>query len=699
MTPPTSDRFQSAAVGTFAPAQRSLEPKRKVSVADRSFIAWDGEGVTHAWSPSVPIQVNGETHFVTAQSYVLFGASTGDGVTHEVSSTSLSTMECLDLIHAVGMRHKNYIHVGFSFGYDVNMILRDLSEHDLTILKKTNRCRFPLCCGLGVPQPDCRNQHYDLEFMPRKWFRVRNINTRVHVKIYDVFTYFMSSFVKACTKYLGKDHPLLTAVTEGKGNRNVFQYSEMESVIRPYMRMELQMMVELMDVFRDHMTSAGISPPEWYGPGTVARSLLNRNGVRAAITRDLPDEITTASQYAYFGGRFEQYKTGQYVGDVHSYDIRSAYPHALRLLPNVARGEWLPMSSDTELHDFALYRISYRFPKRGAAALLLPQPFPFRDHRHAIHYPNRTVGWYWGVEVKAFRPMLEAIEILEGWVFVPESSERPFAFIADMYEQRRQWQADGNQAQLALKLGMNSLYGKLAQRIGWNRKKRTPPSWHQLEYAGWVTAKCRAMIYHAMMQHPLDIIAAETDGLFSTKPLDLDLGSSLGQWEHEQYEEIIYVQSGMYFVRNGDTWEKSRTRGFGSDALNVDDAIRGLDGLQKLSGHTTRFAGFNGYIGKPQLRAWVDAEPTASWGGGGKRAHSPKLCAKCLGADHLQMHECIISNPFGGNSYRHVLGWRDEGVINPYQEMADDDAYHSEPSLWSPNLAVASAADGDGIVL
>lgn len=684
-------------IGTFAPSRRSLAPKRKIPVSDRSFLAWDGEGVTHDWTPRVPITVNGTEQMVAPQSYVLFGASTGNGIHHELVGTSLSTMECLDLITKVGMKHPNHIHVGFSFGYDVNMILRDLSERDLTVLKKTNRCRFPLCCGADVPDPKCKNPHYELEYMPRKWFRVRNINTRINVKIYDVFTYFMCSFVKACTEYLGEDHPLLAAVTTGKGNRNVFTYDEMDSIIRPYMRMELAMMVDLMNTFRDHMLTAGIQPPEWYGPGTVARSLLTKSGARAAITRDLPDEITTASQYAYFGGRFEQYKTGQYVGDVYSYDIRSAYPHALRLLPNVARGQWLPMSSDTELHDFALYRIAYRFPKRGAAALLMPQPFPFRDHRHAIHYPINTVGWYWGVEVKAFAPMMEALDVLDGWVFVPESNERPFAFIADMYEQRREWKREGNQAQLALKLGMNSLYGKLAQRIGWNRKTRMPPSWHQLEYAGWVTAKCRSMMFNAMMQSPFNIIAAETDGLFTTVPLQLPLSHELGDWELERHDEIIYVQSGMYFVRNGDKWSKARTRGFGSDALNVDDAIAALDGLQKLTGHTTRFAGFNGYIGKPQLRAWVDAVPTASWGGGGKRAHANKLCAKCLGAD-MQMHECIISNPFGGNSHRHVLGWRDD-VVNPYQEEADASAYYSEPSLWSPNSSDTPTTDRNTTLL
>jgi len=59
-------------------------------------------------------------------------------------------------------------------------------------------------------------------------------------------------------------------------------------------------------------------------------------------------------------------------------------------------------------------------------------------------------------------------EIVEGWEYTG-SQERPFSWVTEMYDTRRDWKRRGISAQLALKLCMNSMYGKLAQRIGWKR--------------------------------------------------------------------------------------------------------------------------------------------------------------------------------------------------------------------------------------
>src|SRR3546814_6712081 len=69
------------------------------------------------------------------------------------------------------------------------------------------------------------------------------------------------------------------------------------------------------------------------------------------------------------------------------------------------------------------------------------------------------------------------------------------------------------------KLGPNSMYGKLAQRVGWKTDKdgnAHPPMSHCLPLAGWITSKCRASLMKAIMQIPLDrLIAVETDGVYT----------------------------------------------------------------------------------------------------------------------------------------------------------------------------------------
>ena len=76
----------------------------------RPFIAWDGEGMNLAGKNK-------------PQSFVLFGASTGDMITGEAH---IHTFDLLDLIVKVGEENRGAFHVGFAFNYDANMIVRSL---------------------------------------------------------------------------------------------------------------------------------------------------------------------------------------------------------------------------------------------------------------------------------------------------------------------------------------------------------------------------------------------------------------------------------------------------------------------------------------------------------------------------------------------------------------------------------------------
>src|SRR5579872_6437570 len=89
--------------------------------SERPFIAWDGEGV-HG---------NGDYH-----PYSLFGASTGERIKYQ----DLSTLDCLSLIIDVERSNRKAIHVGYSFGYDVNMIIKDLPFRQLVLLHTTGAC-------------------------------------------------------------------------------------------------------------------------------------------------------------------------------------------------------------------------------------------------------------------------------------------------------------------------------------------------------------------------------------------------------------------------------------------------------------------------------------------------------------------------------------------------------------------------------
>jgi hypothetical protein len=91
-----------------------------------------------------------------------------------------------------------------------------------------------------------------------------------------------------------------------------------------------------------------------------------------------------------------------------------------------------------------------------------------------------------------------------------------------------------------LKLVLNSLYGKFAQRCG-----RGPH--HDVVSAGLITAITRAQLVEALAQDPEAVIMLATDAIFSTRRLSLDLGEGLGQWEEKVWPDLFITQPGVYW--------------------------------------------------------------------------------------------------------------------------------------------------------
>lgn len=623
---------------------------------DKRFVAWDGEGIT----PEDQEQ----------QNYVLFGNSLGYTIQ---TKGRLSTDECLAIIIDTERAHPNVIHVGFAFGYDVEMILRDLTIRHLHILRSKGRVHW---------------RSYRLEYKRSKWFQVtREIDGKsVTAKIWDVWGFFQSSFVKAIKDNIG-NIPELAQIEAGKSGRGQFTYDDLESgMMTAYWRLELKLTVDMMTALRERLYAANLKITHWHGPGAIASKAFTMHQMARYMQPELSHRVSEtdaavngAAQYAYAGGRFELFRIGHHAGRVYAYDIRSAYPSAIKELPNLANGEWRYNSSPnpSNLARFGVYRLRFASP---AVLSSKPMPFFYRDPKYAIHYPNVVEGWYWTPEASYAAFLGNDVTLIEGWEFIEnDPAERPFHWVEDVYSTRAQWKREGNASQMALKLLLNSLYGKMAQRVGWEHAGGAP-RWHQLEWAGYVTSLTRSKIFKAMLlaykQNAL--IGVETDGIFSTKPLALDLGPGLGQWEAEEYDEMIYLQSGFYYKKQGDEWS-AKYRGFDKGSVTYEDTMSVLKAWQPwtgergiLSGTTTRFATMGAYLQSPfadDLRnRWVTLPRELAIGGDGKRIHRPTACRQCEArispAD--EMHITTCNYPIGGISLPHSLPWLNApGVVDP----------------------------------
>lgn len=674
-----AEPFASYHTGT-GPARKA---SRQMPLERRPFIAWDGEGAN----------LKGDN---APQHYVLFGASTGDYIAD--TQRGLAFGRLAELILKVGRENPDAWHVGYFFDYDANMILRTLSDKTLRVFYYNGR-------HVKTRLMDFDSARYGVTYRRGKWLRITkylegydretNPHATESVTIYDIGSFYACSFVKAVRENLLPSHPeiadTLAIVEEGKTHRGSEQFNDAAYVER-YWLAEIRLMQMLADDLRKRVYGAGFRVRQWYGPGVLANASMRQHGIKAHM-EPAPDVVREASRYAYAGGRFELFKVGRIQGPIYSVDINSAYPYAISQLPSLANGEWRYVSKPTRLARFGVYHV--RLKTRMAFAKI-PGPLFHRDEYHNISFPWVTEGWYWSPEVSHVMNT-GGVDIVEGWEWHATTNERPFDYIRDMYEKRREWKAQGIPAQLALKLCMNSMYGKMAQRVGYDSKNGRIPQWHQLEWAGWVTSYTRAMLYRVMRGLPKgSVIAVETDGIYTTAnpaSLNLRIGGGLGEWESDTYDEMLYIQSGLAWLRKGDKWTPKR-RGLDADSFTLTDAqnyVRSLSAGGEWSpfvGTTNRFIGLGAALNsnaplKTMHCRWLRSEREIYVGERGKRQHVAAACDACKAGENAydMPHDLVIvsraydpaqmlstphSIPWEGNDTGDVAEWRD------YQDVTEE---------------------------
>lgn len=497
--------------------------KRDITRRTKPFIAWDGEGYTH----------DGR------HTYALFGSSRGLRVYGD-----LSWRECLPLLME---SPKEAHHVIFAGTYDIVMMFRDIER--VSFLLKG----FPIYLD-----------QYRIQFLRGKFLKVTDRKLKTTRILYDVFTFFGCSFVKACREYLG-DLPILDEVQAMKEQRNTFTASGIleDSSVETYMGQELDLLVDLCTDLRDKLAKVNIHPQYWHGPGAVASTILKTEKVKPHQANGAYDDtFRRCAEAAYYGGRFEQFQRGTHESTVYQYDIRSAYPAAMRFLRSLDSTVWdyrLGRHARDTFTEYGLYYVDWESRPEPISIGWLP----YRHTNGNIYYPPYFAkGWYWGIEI----PPHLCDSIVKGYYPILESEPTyPLTFVADMYTQRAALKRARQPHQLALKLGLNSIYGKLAQSKGAKLnedKSWVYPTFHEVVWSGWITAYTRRKIADALHSVPQKlIIATETDSVFSLVPLDVPVSEQLGDWECETLEGIKYIQSGVSLVKKGGEWH-FKTRGF-----------------------------------------------------------------------------------------------------------------------------------------
>lgn len=592
--PRRSGRSAGRPSGSGKTGRKRKTSGRKLTLFESaSFVAWDGEGVQTE-----------RGHRLTMLSAAWRAGD--DWVYRELTDENgLATSDVLRFMLDVSKQAPaRAVHVGYYLTYDITQILRDLTAQ---------QAAYALAAGrrwgrLGAYE--VKVKHREFWVRERIWVEKdgkRERHTVASIRIWDVAAFFQSSFVKAIKAWLG-DYPELEMIVHGKAGRDDFSAWSMDAMLE-YNRAELRALVLLVERLRDSIVLAGYKPSRFDGAGALASAFFKRHMQKTwfkdARIRD--ENVLLAAASAYFGGRIEYIQYGHYTGYLWDGDINSAYPAALSTIPDLARGRWL-RGDRMDIKDFALYRVRWAGSKAGIGL------FPFRLKNRNVLFPHEGEGWVWGIELIAavlFLGQAGSIEILDEYYFQPDDPEaRPFGWVRDVYQKRlelvRKAKAGDQRAageQKVLKLGLNALYGKTVQHVGYSNPdlpviyryngvkeiyyeqgRHKYPPYYNLAIGGYITAYTRAKLLHAARSDPGAVISFMTDGLLAIRPLDVDTSADkeLGKWSVEEFENawLIQVQPGVYYIHDGQHWIE-RCRGFRPAALGYMDQTEADRAIQE----------------------------------------------------------------------------------------------------------------------
>ena len=603
--------------------------------------------------------------------YVLLADSEGQSVEN---IDGLTSRECLDFLARKLPRRATWCRVGFGLHYDVNMWVRDLPRE----------ARLGLFSGDVVTY-----QTYQLEYLANRIFTIRE-KGEIRAKIYDCLGMFRRPFVNVVTDWLGACPDI---ILEGKTRRERFTPDELDFV-RAYNAAECALLVDVLGAVRAFLLQLpgdGVDLRGWYGAGAIAASWLRRAGARRLMRRfderHVGADLLDAFSGAYHGGRVEARIVGT-VSSVYRYDINSAYAWAITHMGRLSY-RWYP--TERFLPDLAarmsVWRVSWSLPVGAAIG-----PFPVRSPTGGITYPLNGSGWYWWPEVRAARGAWgnRRIRVEQGYVCM--EGGKPIGADGDahgqhtlgtvlktMYQYRHVTGSDTPGGRL-LKLALAAVWGKFAQaRSAGSTNDDEPGWWFCQPWAGWVTSFVRATIISAVAGKEDTVIAISTDGIVTTRPLDVPCNDNLGGWRVERYASGTFLLPGLFrLVSEDGTDAVEKTRGFERAQFDWETL---LDDLNRKAESTIRVRRFIGHV-LPDLYGTPDDPEHDTW--------EPMRC-KFVRVPVRIVPAAITRKRLGGQELTGRFNYRTDHITLGVHE--GDRAYMSHPMIGKTIREEVTQAD------
>lgn len=513
--------------------------------------------------------------------YVYLCASDEEGnvVTDAYNPDGLSTQECIDCLSQIPKRS---ICFGFMFTYDVTKIIEALTAEqrywlvhpDLRTRRRGKRMWRRKVCGFDYFAGHFSHSTYNAE--KESWRR--------DFYIWDCFKFFGCSFVNALQTWNVGTPEQRERIAIMKLKRGSFDRIDVNEV-KAYCAEECTLLARMMRKLIDMHVAAGIELKRYDGPGSTAAVLLRRHGVMKYSPKKFPARVTELAKHAYTGGRFENSHIGEIRKPCHGFDLNSAYPAAMVKLPCLKCGTWERTKSIRRIKQSAMALVQLRIPSRRERQDIAWESVPCRLKNGSIVFGSNFTGWFHRSEaLEASRRW--GAEIIDAWVYETDCQHQPFGWVPSVYAERL---ALKDERGLPLKGGLNSGYGKLAQRIGHE------PEFQNWLWAGAITSETRAAILRAIAPKDWSTLAIATDGILCTKDKGIGSpGKPLGAWDHKENPGgLMLVKPGVYWPL-GTKEDGMRARGIGRRDLykHANQIRRAMKrGAEKTTVKSRRFFG------------------------------------------------------------------------------------------------------------
>lgn len=509
---------------------------------DKSFICFDGE-----------TENNRYTLLGNSKSYIY-------------DKKGLTTNQMLNFLWTQG---QGKIKVVFAIHFDVQFWINDLSDNKILDL---------------LNGEEVRAGKFDLLYIPKRFLKLSKGKAQIY--IYDISSFFQSSLLYTIEKMkinLSSSEKKILFQGKKKRSKNfsgmkksdIILYNKTECIITEKICDKLQSLLKSVIFENKNGDKFNLIPKRFYGSGAIAKKILTELNLKplAEAEKNLNDQIKEMIYKSYFGGRAEIFKLGTFR-NLYKYDINSAYPSFLRLLRVPKSFKVYKINKTFRKFDFVDENIYFIETDFSISHSNLIGVLPYRMKSGYVIYPKRVKGYYFGIEAKYLNELCKLTagnftiyKCLE--INYKDEKVFPENFIEDIYKKRLELKKKNDVSEIVYKLGLNSLYGKLAQQTGNNE-------FTVILFASYVTASTRSLILKTIFENNLisSLLQISTDAIFTTRKIQkILINNQLGNYSENYYHSGVILGSGVYSLK-GKTKKEFSLRGFEVSEKNFNEIYK-----------------------------------------------------------------------------------------------------------------------------